>query len=117
MLTTYLIPPEKYVQSCHTCNTSSAKEPGYKAYHTRIPYDFLHISRISADIKWMPLSYQCFNYILFATCVISNYVIGIPIQKANAITIAEALLNTVVYQFGPPKTLIIDEDRTLSADL
>ena len=24
---------------------------------------------------------------------------------------------TVVYQFGPPKTLIIDEDRTLSADV
>ena len=29
----------KYVQSCHTCHTRSAKEPGYKAYHTRIPYD------------------------------------------------------------------------------
>ena len=29
----------------------------------------------------------------------------------NAITIAEALLKIVVYQFGPPKTLIIDEDR------
>ena len=43
--------------------------------------------------------------------------IGIPIQKANAITIAEALLNRVVYQFGPPKTLIFDEDRTLSADV
>ena len=43
--------------------------------------------------------------------------IGIPIQKANAITIAEALPNRVVYQFGPPKTLIIDQDRTLSADV
>ena len=25
----------KYVQSCHTCHTRSAKEPDYKAYHTR----------------------------------------------------------------------------------
>ena len=66
------------------------------------------MSRISADIKWMHLSNQGFNYILFATCEISNYVIGIPIQKANAITIAEALLNRVVYQFAPPKTLIND---------
>ena len=63
----------------------------------------------------MPLSNQGFNYILFATCEISNYVVGIPIEKANAVTIAEALLNRIVYQFGPPKTLIIDEDRTLSA--
>ena len=83
----------KYVQSCHTCHTRSAKEPGYKAYHTRVPYDFRPMSRISADIKWMPLSNQGFNYILFTTCEISNYVIGITIQKTNAVTIAEALLN------------------------
>ena len=102
---------------CYTCHTRYSKEPGYEAYHTRIPYDFRPMSRISADIKWMPLSNQSFNYFLFATCEISNYVIGIPIQKANAATIAKALLNRVVYQFGPPKTLIIDEDRTLSADV
>ena len=75
------------------------------------------MSKISADIKWMPLSNQGFNYILFATCEILNYVIGIPIQKANGVTIAKALLNRVVYQFGPPKMLIIDEDRTFSADV
>ena len=110
-------PIRKYLQSCHTCHTRSAKEPGYKACHTRVPYDFRPMSRISAGIKWMPLSNQGFNYILFATCEISNYVIGIPIQKANAVTIAEAFLNRIVYQLGPPKTLIIDEDRTLSADV
>ena len=64
----------------------------------------------------MSLSNQGFNYILFATCDISNYVIGIAIQKANAVTITEALLNRVVYQFGPPKTCIIDKDRALSTD-
>ena len=75
------------------------------------------MSRISADITWISLSNQGFNYILFATCEISNYVIGIPIQKANAVTIPESLVNRVAYQFGPPKTLIIDEDRTLSTDV
>ena len=64
----------------------------------------------------MPLSNHDFIHILFATCGISNYVIDIPIQRANAATIAEALLNRVVYQFGPTKTLIIGEDRTLSED-
>ena len=108
---------QNVLQSCNTCHTRSAKEPSDKSYNTRIPYDFRSMSRISADIKWMPLSNQGFNYILFATCEISNYVLGIPIQKANAVTIAEALLNRVVNQFGPPKTLIIDKDRTLSADV
>ena len=30
----------KYVQSCYTHHTSYAKEPVYKAYHTRIPCNF-----------------------------------------------------------------------------
>ena len=107
----------KYVQSCHTCHTRSAKEHGYKAYHSTIPYDFRPMSRVLAEIKWVPLSNQGFNYILFATCEISNHVIGIHIQKANAVTTADALLNRVVYQFGTPKTLIIGEDSTISADV
>ena len=91
----------KYVQSCQTCHTRSAKEQGYKSYHTRIPFDFRPICRISADIKWMPLSNYGFNGILFATCKILTYVICIVIQKVNAVTIEEGLLNRVVYQFGP----------------
>ena len=39
---------------------------------------------------------------------------GLPMQKANAVTM---LLKRVVYQFNPPKNLIIDEDRTLSANV
>ena len=75
------------------------------------------MSRISGDIKWMPLSNQGFNYILLATYEISNYVISITIQKVNAVTIAEVLLDGVVSQFDPPKSSIIDENRTLSADV
>ena len=86
----------KYVQNCHTCHTRYAKEPGYKAYHTRIPYDFRAMSRMSADMKWMPSSNQGCNFIMFTTCEITSYMIGISIQKANAITIEEALLNRVV---------------------
>ena len=59
-------PMRKYVQSCLTCHTRSAKNH-VKAYYTRTPDDFRSKSRISADIKWMPLSNQGFNYILFAT--------------------------------------------------
>ena len=53
----------KYVKSCHKWHAKSPKEPGYKACHTRIPYDFRPMSKISADIKCMPLSNQGFNYI------------------------------------------------------
>ena len=53
MLTTYSILLESMYKLFHTCHTRSTKEPGNKSYHTRIPYDFRTMSRISADIKWM----------------------------------------------------------------
>ena len=65
----------------------------------------------------MPSSNQDFHNILFAVCEISYYVIGIPMQRTNAVTIAEALLNRVVYQFVPPKIHILVKDATLSADV
>ena len=100
MLTNYSFPSEsKYKVVIHV--TQDLLKTGYKSYHTRIPYDLRPMSRVSADIKCMPLSNQGFSYILFATCKISNYVIGIPIQEPNVVTIAEVLLNRVVYHFGP----------------
>ena len=116
MLTTYSVSSE-ILQSYHTCHTRCAKELGYKSYHTEIQYDFRPMFRISAAIKWMLLSKQGLDYILFVTCGISNNVIDIPVQKANAVTTAEALLNRVVYQFGLPKTLIIDRNKALYADV
>ena len=64
----------------------------------------------------MSVSNQGFNYILFAICEILNYVIGIPIQKANAVTSWVPLQKGVIYQIGPSKALLIDEDSNLSAD-
>ena len=61
MLATYSIPSEKIYKIV----TRPAKEPCYKSYHTRIPYYSRPMSRISADIKWMPLSNQGFNYFQF----------------------------------------------------
>ena len=72
--------------------TGSAKESGNKSYHTRIPFGFRSMPKISAEKKWLPLSNQGFSHILFATCEVSNYVIGIPIQKVNGVTISEGLV-------------------------
>ena len=41
----------KYVQIVILVIQDLLREPGYKAYHSRIPYDFRPMSRISADIK------------------------------------------------------------------
>jgi len=104
-----------YVQCCVDCQTRMAKDKEAAAQYARIPYDFRPMSRISADVKYMPPSSQGYKFILVITCEVSNYIIGVPLVRANTTSIAEAILNRVVFQFGCPKMVIIDEDRALSS--
>ena len=107
----------KYIQACHVCQTRRPAPDMPKAEYKRYPINCRPMSRISADLKWMPQSAQLMQYILVCTCELTGYVIGVPLRDGKAVTIAEALLNRVVYIFGPPSTLIIDQDRALSADV
>jgi hypothetical protein len=107
----------KYIQCCYQCQSRKDKANDPLAFHVRIPYDFRPMKRISCDIKYMPISAEGDKYILFACCEFSNYVVGIPMKERTSIYIAEALLNKVVYQFGPPAQIIIDMDSALKSEL
>ena len=107
----------RYIEACHTCQTRRPKMEYAKAHHARYPINYRPMSRISADLKWMPQSTQKMQYILVCTCEVTGYTVGIPIRDAKALTIAEALLGRVIFMFGPPNTLIIDQDRALSANV
>ena len=92
-------------------------EKGSKAYHVRVPFDFRPMTRLSCDIKHMPVLSKGYKYILFVTCEVSNYTIAIPLFREDSFSIAEAILNKVVYQFGPPSMIIIDEGKAMSSEV
>ena len=92
-------------------------EKGPKAYHVRVPFDFRPMTRLSCDIKHMPVSSKGYKYILFVTCEVSNYTIAIPLFREDSLSIAEAILNKVVYPFGPPSMIITDEGRAISSEV
>ena len=73
------------------------------------------MSYISADIKYMPKGIYNYDFLLVIVCEITGFVLPIPLIKHDAVTIAHALLEKVIFLFGPPQTLIIDEYRALSA--
>ena len=102
----------QYVASCSDCQMTRKKEQSPIAQHKRIPDDFRPMARLSCDIKEMPKSALGHKYILFTTCEVSNYVIGTALFKQDSISIAEALLNRVIYQFGCPEMIIMDEAKT-----
>ena len=70
---------------------------------------------VSADIKYMPKGIYNYEFLLVVVCEITGFVLAIPMIKHDAVTIAHALLEKLIFIFGPPQTLIIDEDRALSA--
>ena len=63
----------------------------------------------------MPKGIYDYEFLLIAVCEITGFVVAIPLIKHDAISIAHTLLDTVFLIFGPPKSLIFDEDRALSS--
>ena len=73
------------------------------------------MSYISADIKYMPKGIYDYEFLLIAVCKITGFVIAIPLIKHDAVSITHALIDRIFLIFGPPKSLIVDEDRALSS--
>ena len=61
----------------------------------------------------MPPSSRGHKYILVVVCVVTRYVIAVPLYSSDACAIAEALLEHVIFCFGPPKQIEHDADPAL----
>ena len=96
-------------------NNKSRKEVRFSYSHPRIPLSYNPMSYISADIKYMPKGIYDYEFLLIAVCEITGFVIAIPLIKHDAVSIAHALIDRIFLIFGPPKSLIVDEDRALSS--
>ena len=105
----------KYVASCEECQKQKVKTKKSRYFHPRIPLDYNPLAYISADIKYMPKGIYNYEFLLVIVCEVTGFVIAIPMVKHDAVTIAHALLEKLIFIFGPPKTLIVYEDRALSA--
>ena len=63
----------------------------------------------------MPKGIYDYEFLLIAVCEITRFMIVIPLIKHDAVFITHVLIDRVFVIFGPPKSLIVDEDRTLSS--
>ena len=74
------------------------------------------MSDISMDIKYMIDSTAGYKFILFACCNITRYVVGYPLKKTDAPSVAEVLVKLVL-QYGPPTQIIMDKDSAFKNSL
>ena len=106
---------QRYISSCEACQQQKQKRGKIPYSHPRIPISYNPMSYISADIKYMPKGIYDYEFLLIAVCEITGFVIAIPLIKHDAVSIAHALIDKIFLIFGPPKSLIVDEDRALSS--
>ena len=107
----------RYISSCEACQQQKQKRGKIPYSHPRIPLSYNPMSYISADIKYMPKGIYDYKVLLIAVCEITGFVITIPLIKHDAVSIMHALIHRIFLIFGPPKSLIVDEDRALSSKI
>ena len=106
-----------YVATCHVCQRIKSEPKDNRLYEKRIPIDYSPLRDLHADIKYMPLASNGCRYLLVVSCAITRYVITVPLMSIDAVTIAENILQRIVFIFGIPRSLIFDEDRALGSKI
>ena len=63
----------------------------------------------------MPKGIDDYLFLFLATCDYTNFTIVVPLKTRQSSEVASALQNRVCHIFGPPDTLIVDEDKALTS--
>ena len=83
--------------------------------YSRILVDYAPMQDLSIDIKYMPMVFSGYKYLLVATCDQTNFTVISPLRKRDMQSFVETLVFRVIYFFGPPRQVIGDEDTALTS--
>ena len=69
------------------------------------------------DLKVMPRSHKCHNYILCIINEVTNYLIMVPTFQARSEEIGDALVENVITKYCIPEYVIMDQDSAFMSSL
>ena len=84
---------------------------------TRINPNYIQLSKLSMDLKVMPISYKGHKYILYIIDKLTNYLITVPIHQAKSEEIGDKLIENVITKYSIPEHIIMDQDSTFMSSL
>ena len=93
---------KRYIEACHICLKTKPKYKKIRPVYSRIPVDYAPMQDLSIDIKTMPQAFGGYHLLLVITCDQTNFTIAVPLRDRQTQTVAKALINRVIYLFGPP---------------
>ena len=106
-----------YIKGCHICQLSNKDKIPNRHFQRRINLNYKPLSRLSMDLKVMPISYRGHKFILCVIDEMTNYLITMPIYQARSEEIGDSLIDNVISKFGIPEYLIMDQDSSLMSTI
>ena len=105
-----------YITGCHICQMFKKGKNFQKPYQKRLNINTPAMTRISMDIKQMPVN-RGYSHILVLLCEVSNYMVALPLQSTRTQSILEAFQRGYLAYFGPPTHIICDQDPATISSL
>ena len=78
-----------YITGCHICQMFKKGKNFQRPYQKRMNINTPAMTRISMDIKQMPVN-RGYSHILVLLCEVSNYMVALPLSSTRTQTILEA---------------------------
>ena len=106
-----------FIDACIICQRGKPQVNKQRPYFGYIPKDYTPLEHLAVDIKYMPVGFDGYLYLIVATCEQTNFVFAIPAKERNARTVADALVHRIFTITGPPQYLSVDKDRALTGEV
>ena len=105
-----------YITGCHICQMLKKGKNLQRPYQKRVNINTPTMTRISMDIKQMPVN-RGYSHILVLLCEVSNYMVALPLSSTRTQSILEAFQRGYLAYFGPPTHIICDQDPAFTSSL
>ena len=105
-----------YITGCHICQMFKKGNNFQRPYQKRMNINTSAMTRISMDIKQMPVN-RGYSHILVLLCEVSNYMVALPLQSTRTQSILEAFQRGYLAYFRPPTHIICDHGPAFTSSL
>ena len=105
-----------YITGCHVCQMFKKGKNFQRPYQKRMNINTPAMTRISMDIKQMPMN-KGYSHILVLLCEVSNYMVALPLSSTRTQNIIETFQRGYLAYFGPPTHIICDQDPAFTSSL
>ena len=105
-----------YITGCHVCQLFKKGKDFKRPYQKRINLNVPAMTKLSMDIKQMPVN-KGYSHILVLLCEVTNYMVALPLMSTRTLHILDAFQRGYLAYFGPPTQIVCDQDPAFTSSL